>query len=109
MIRARSLDGTPLPPLTVGLEEVTDPVAIAHGNTVMEAYSRNEAWLQAHRDEVIPLARGKILAVAGQEAFIAATIEEALAMARAAHPEDGGILCRYVSPQTGPKIYALRR
>jgi len=45
--------------------------------------------------------------VAGEELFIADTPEEALAQARAAHPEeDGSILIRYIPRQKVARIYA---
>ena len=49
------------------------------------------------------------MAVAGQEAFIADTAEEAWAMAKSAHPDDTGALLQYVIPHPGPRIYADRR
>lgn len=48
---------------------------------------RNEEWLEAHWAEVLPQARGKFLAIAGQEAFIADTPAEAWAWVDAVHPE----------------------
>jgi hypothetical protein len=48
------------------------------------------------------------LAVAGQQAFIADTLDEVLAMARAAHPNDEGLLAQYVFPPGGPRIYGNR-
>jgi hypothetical protein len=47
--------------------------------------------------------------VAGQEAFIADTPEEAWAWARTNHPEDNGAFVQYVIPEKGPRIYANRR
>lgn len=88
------------------IEEVTDPVAIARHRAQDERARRNSEWLQAHWPELVPLARGRHLAVAGQEAFIADTPEEALARARAAHPDDDGVLIKYVRPGRGPRIYA---
>ncbi|MGH2587026.1 MAG: hypothetical protein ACRDJE_19095, partial [Dehalococcoidia bacterium] len=70
---------------------------------------RNSDWLQAHWADVLPQARGRFLAVAGQEAFIADTVEDAWAMAMAAHPGDSGALLQYVRPERGPRIYADRR
>lgn len=49
------------------------------------------------------------MAVAGQEAFIADTHEEAWAKARAAHPDDDGAISQYVRFARGPRIYANRR
>jgi hypothetical protein len=54
-----------------------------------------------HWSDLLPQARGKFLAVAGQEAFLADIPEEAWAQAQAAHPEDDGALCQYVFPEGG--------
>ena len=54
------------------------------------------------------LTRGKFVAVAGQEAFIADTPEEAWAWAAKTHPEDDGALIRHVRVGQGPRIYANR-
>ncbi len=68
----------------------------------------------AHAQEVahpahIPQARGRYVAVAGQEAFIADNAEEAWSWAEKAHPEDDGALCQYIFPHTGPRFYGHRR
>jgi hypothetical protein len=47
--------------------------------------------------------------VAGEEAFLADSPEEARAMAKAAHPDDDGAFGRYVFPNEYPRIYANRR
>jgi len=78
------------------MEEVTDPAVIARARAQYERAKRNSDWLQAHWPDLLPQARGNHLVVAGQEAFIADTPEEAWAMARAAHPGDDGALCKYV-------------
>jgi hypothetical protein len=88
------------------IEEVTDPAHIARRRAQDERAQRNSAWLQARWHELAPLARGRHLAVAGQEAFIADTPEEAYALARAAHPDDDGLLLKYVRVERGPRIYA---
>jgi hypothetical protein len=88
--------------------EVTDPEAIARARAQDERARRNDEWLQAHWPEIVPRARGRFLAVAGQEAFIADTPEEAWDMAMAAHPEDDGAHAQYVLPEPGPRIYAYR-
>jgi hypothetical protein len=92
-----------------GIEEVTDPDEIARIREQHECASRNSDWLQAHWPDLLPQARGRHVAVAGQEAFIADTAEEAWAMAKAAHPDDTGALLQYVIPHPGPRIYADRR
>lgn len=72
------------------IEEVTDPVESARHRAEDEQAKRNLDWLQAHWADALPQARGKFLAVAGQEAFIADTPREAWAWAAATHPADRG-------------------
>jgi hypothetical protein len=90
------------------LEEVTDPAEIARSRAQFARARRNLEWLEGHWADVLPAARGKHLAVAGQEAFIADTPEEAWAWARTNHPEDDGAFVQYVIPEKGPRIYANR-
>lgn len=78
--------------------EMTDPGTIAQIREQDEHAPRNDDWLKAHWPEIVPRARGRFLAVAGQEAFIADTPEEAWAMAMAAHP--GGVSRRLPLPRT---------
>ncbi|HEV8717918.1 MAG TPA: hypothetical protein VGX03_34515 [Candidatus Binatia bacterium] len=87
------------------IEEVTDPQEIARARAQNERHRRNSDWLQAHWSDVLPRARGKFLAVAGQEPFIADTPEEAWAWVDATHPEDDGATVQYVRPEKGPRIY----
>jgi hypothetical protein len=89
--------------------EVVEPADVnPQDRAQLERFKRNSDWLQSHWADLLPQARGKHLAVAGQEAFIADTPEEAWALARAAHPEDDGVLSQYVFPNTWPRIYAYR-
>lgn len=88
------------------IQEVTDPDEIARAQAQDERARRNSDWLQAHWPDLLPQARGRHLAVAGQEAFIADSPEEAWALAMAAHPDDDGALLQYVRPERGPRIYA---
>src|SRR5438093_9065675 len=101
--------GEPIPPPQIVIEEVTDPVQIAKSAKAFEQADRNMNWLQSHWQELLPGVLGKFLAVAGQEAFIADSSEKAAAMARAAHPDDRGLLLHYISPERGPRIYGNRR
>lgn len=87
------------------IEEVTDSVEIARFKAQMEQFHRNQDWLQARWAELLPQARGKFLAVAGQEAFISDTPEAAWALAKTAHPDDEGAFDQYVFPGQGPRIY----
>jgi hypothetical protein len=91
------------------IEEVTDPDEIQRSQDQDARHRRNSAWLQTHWGDVLPQARGKFVAVAGQEAFIAETPAEAWAWVDATHPEDNGAIVRYVRPQRGPRLYADRR
>jgi hypothetical protein len=88
------------------MEEVTDPAVVARNRAQYERARRNSDWLESHWADLLPQARGKHLVVAGQEGFIANTVEEAWAMARAAHPDDDGAIGQYVFPNTRPRIYA---
>src|SRR5262249_49728044 len=73
-----------------------------------ERARRNSQWLQAHWDELLPRAAGKFVAVAGAEAFVADSPQEAWAWAGHTHPEDDAATVQYVNPQPGPRIYAHR-
>ena len=89
------------------IEEIIDPDKVARYKAQDALARLNRDWLQAHWPDLLPAARGKFIAVAGQEAFIADTAEEAWAMARAAHPDDHGVIDQYVRPELGPRIYRL--
>ena len=88
------------------IEEVSDPTEIARARAQDKRHRRNSEWLQAHWADVLPQARGKFLAVAGQEPSIADTPEKAWAWVDATHPEDDGVIVHYVRPETGPRLYA---
>lgn len=90
------------------LEVNNDPVRGAEVKAQRERAKRNSDWLAAHWADLLPAARGKHVAVAGQQAFVADTAEEAWALARAAFPDDDGALVQYVFPHTHPRFYANR-
>ena len=86
--------------------EVVEPADVnPQHRAQLERFKRNSDWLQSHWDDLLPRARGKHLVVAGQEALIADTPEEAWALARAAHPEADGVLSQYVFPNKWPRIF----
>ncbi len=95
-------------PYPVVFEIETDPDELAETHAVQRHAKLNSDWLESHWADILPQARGKFVAVAGQEAFIADTPEEAWARARAAHPEDIGAISQYVRASRGPRIYAHR-
>ncbi len=90
------------------IEEVNDPAEVARCRAQDERARRNSDWLQFRWADLLPQARGKFGAVAGQEAFIADTPEEAWAWACNTHPEDDGAMVRHVRVGQGPRIYANR-
>jgi hypothetical protein len=70
-----------------------------------ERFERNWAWLEAHASEVYSH-RGKFICIAGQELFVGDAVEDVIARAKAAHPEDDGRFTRYIPKERGPRIYA---
>jgi hypothetical protein len=91
------------------IEDTTDPAEADRNRQGREQFQRNAQWLQAHWQDLLPRARGKYVAVAGQEAFVAATPAEAWAWAKNQHPEDKGPLVQYVLASQGPRSYVNRR
>jgi hypothetical protein len=91
------------------MEQTTDPEVIAQARRQREQFDRNTAWLEAHASEVYARHRGKCICVAGQELFVADTATEAVAQARAAHPEDRGWFTRYIPKEKAYRIYAFQR
>lgn len=97
------------PRFIIELDVEMEPDVLRQRHEQEERARSNERWLQAHWPELLPQARGRHIAVANQEAFIADTPQEAWARAKAAHPDDNGALLQYVFPHAGPRIYAGRR
>lgn len=89
------------------MEEVTDAEEIARARSQRESFDRNVAWLQRHISQVYSQHRNKCICVAGEELFAAETAKEAIALARAAHPEDEGWFTRYIPKEKVARIYAL--
>jgi hypothetical protein len=88
------------------MEEVTDPDDIARARAQRERFDRNSAFLEAHAREVYTRHRGKCVCVAGEGLFVADTPEEAIALAKAAYPEDDGSFIRYIPKEKLARIYA---
>jgi hypothetical protein len=91
------------------IEMIDDAAEVARCRAQDARAKKNSDWLQAHWADILPDARGKFVAVAGEEAFIADTVGRAWEIARAAHPEDDGAISQYVFPEEGLRIYAHRR
>ncbi len=92
----------------VVIEEVTDPDEVVKARAQRKRFDRNSAWLQAHGQELYARHRGKCVCVAGEEAFVADTPEEAMGLARAAHPDDDGSFVQYIPRERYARIYAHR-
>ena len=88
------------------MTEVDDPAEIAKIKVQRERFRRNSDWLQAHVPEVYARYRGKFICVAGQELFTAETAPTAVATARKSHPEDDGLLLRYIPREKLERVYA---
>ena len=90
----------------VTVREITDPKERVEVEAWRGRADRNAAWLQAHAASVYPRHRGRHICIAGEEVFAADSAEEALALARAAHPEDDGRILRYIPRERVARIYA---
>jgi hypothetical protein len=95
-----------LKPIPIVMEEVTDPEENARFRASMAQAERNADWLEAHVPEIYSHYRGKYIVVAGQELFVGDTVQEAVAQAKAAHPEDEGSLTRYIPLKKMVRVYA---
>jgi len=98
-----------LGPRPVVMEEATDPEELARAQVRRAQFDRNWSWLQAHGPAVYEANRGKVICISGEELFSADSPEEALALARAAHPEDEGRFTLFVPREKMVRIYALQR
>ena len=94
------------PDIVIG--EIKDPAECARIRAQIERGERNRAWLAEHWADLLPKARGKFVAVAGQEGHVAESAADAWAWAQSAHPEDDGALVQYVRTEQGPRFYANR-
>jgi hypothetical protein len=86
-----------------------DPALAAAANAQVERGRHNLKWLAEHWVDLLPQARGRFVAVAGQEAHVAESAADAWAWTKAVHPEDDGAIVQYVRREQGPRIYAYRR
>jgi hypothetical protein len=89
------------------MELVTDAAELARSRAQWERFDRNAAWLQGRAAEVYPHCRGKCICIAGEELFFADTAKEAVALAKAAHPEDDGLFVRYIPLEKAARVYAF--
>ena len=92
----------------ITMEEVTDPEELAKARVQDARFEKNCAWFDAHAAEIYKEHRGKVLCICGQELFVADTALEAVALARAKHPEDDGFFTRIIPKERAYRIYANR-
>jgi hypothetical protein len=88
------------------MAEVTEPEENAKIKAQRERFRKNSDWLQTHVPQVYAQHRGKFICVAGQELFVADTAPEVVATARKAHPQDDGLLLRYIPREKMERVYA---
>lgn len=94
---------------TIVMEEVTDPVEVSRARNRREKFDRNFVWFRTHALEVYDHHRGNFICIAGEEVFAAATPEEAVALATAAHPGDEGSFVQYIPLEKMARVYANHR
>lgn len=87
------------------MQEVTEPAELSAARAQREKFDRNSAWLQEHIAEIYSRYRGQFICVAGEEVFVGDTVREAVAKARAAHPDDDGSFTRYIPQEKVPRVY----
>ena len=90
------------------MEIVTDPEENAKARALHQQFEANVAWLETHAAEVYAH-RGRHICIAGRELFVADSLDEVLAQATAAHPEDQGCYVRYIPREKVPRVYAHQR
>ncbi len=82
------------------MEIVTDPQENAKARELQRQFVGNVAWLEAHAAEVYAH-RGQHICIAGQELFVADSLDDFLAQAAAAHPAEQGGYVRYIPREKG--------
>lgn len=74
-----------------------------------ERFQRNWTWFQENVREIGENFRGKSICIAGQEIFAADTPEDAIALAKTAHPDDDGLFSHFIPREKRARIYAYLR
>ena len=96
-------------PIVIEFENSDSPEEAAAARKQSEQFHRNSTWLEEHILEIGEICRGKVICIAGQELFVGDTTCEAVAKAKAAHPDDKGLFTRYIYKEKAARIYALPR
>ena len=90
---------------TIVMEEVTDEKELAEAQLRREFYDRNFAWFQLNSNKIYRKYRGKCIAVAGEELFVADTMPEVWQLAETKYPKDKGIFAHYIFKEKAIRIY----
>jgi hypothetical protein len=96
----------PSRPMSIVMEEVTDPERLAQAERRHTQFERNLAWFHTHAAAIYAAHRGQHICIAGEHLFVAATPEAVLAAATQAYPEDEGRFTLYVPQEKLERIYA---
>lgn len=83
---------------------ITDPGVLVRIDKASADHATNRAFFEANRERVIMEARGRGYCITGGELFIAEGSLEALATARAKHPDDHGTICGFIRLVPRPVI-----
>ena len=86
---------------------VTDEAELREAQERHEQFKQNSDWLQANVPEVYSKHRGRFICIAGQELFVADTVQDAIAEATTAHPGDKGWFTRFIPLEKIARIYAV--
>jgi hypothetical protein len=76
------------------------------GAATDERFEKNWTWFTAQAEELYGTHRGKSLCISEQELFVGETPAEAIAQAKAVHPDDDGRFTRIIPQEKVERIYA---
>jgi hypothetical protein len=91
------------------IEEIVDASELGDSAAREDRFGRNLRWFEANAKEIGLRCAGKCICIAGEQLFFADAPEQALALARAAHPEDDGFFLHYIHKEKAARIYATSR
>ena len=88
---------------------LTDDGRVATGKAPTTPHDLSEGFLNsiANAADVFQH-RGKYYCIAGQEVFVGEDVMELIARARAAHPDDQGLITGYIPKEKAIRVYACR-
>jgi hypothetical protein len=90
----------------VAMTEIDDPDEISRARAEGQQFDSNRAWFNAHADEIYAKYLGKRICVSQGEVFASDSSPEAIAMAKAAYPDDNGRFNFRISREKAIRINA---